>query len=76
MPVNSFENYPMSWKPILQRNKKALYLALAEELENDIHAADCAPVRSCRPKGSLRIFWISTSVPSRVHSGFAPTRDY
>lgn len=30
MPVNSFENYPMSRKPTLQHSKKPLYLTLAE----------------------------------------------
>ena len=36
MPVNSFENYPMSWKP--QRNclTKPYYKALADLLEQDI----------------------------------------
>lgn len=33
MPVNSFENYPMSWRPKLKRGKKALYLTIAKQLE-------------------------------------------
>lgn len=36
MPVNSFENYPMSWKPQLSPSKSPLYLALAEKPEQDI----------------------------------------
>ncbi|MBF4692256.1 aminotransferase-like domain-containing protein [Fusibacter ferrireducens] len=36
MPVNSFENYPMSWKPRKPNSDKPLYLALAELLEQDI----------------------------------------
>lgn len=36
MPFNSFENYPLSWKPSIDRNKKTLYLQLAEKLEEDI----------------------------------------
>ena len=56
MPVNSFENYPMSWKPILQRNKKALYLALAEELENDIHAGRLRPGTKLPPQRELADF--------------------
>jgi len=36
MPVNSFENYPMSWKPIFDKSKKPLYKTLANLLEEDI----------------------------------------
>ncbi len=36
MPVNSFENYPMSWKPVFDKTKKPLYRTLAKQLEEDI----------------------------------------
>ena len=36
MPVNSFDDYYMSWRPKIERGKKALYLMIAEQLENDI----------------------------------------
>ncbi|MGT2637987.1 aminotransferase-like domain-containing protein [Streptococcus ratti] len=36
MPVNSFENYPMTWKPDKNLLKTPLYLCLAELLEQDI----------------------------------------
>ncbi|MTI56320.1 PLP-dependent aminotransferase family protein [Geosporobacter ferrireducens] len=36
MPFNSFENYPMSWKPQKPHTGKPLYLALADQLEADI----------------------------------------
>lgn len=36
MPINSFENYPMSWKPSIDKAKKPIYQALAEQLEQDI----------------------------------------
>lgn len=36
MPVNSFENYPMSWKPEKSKLTRPYYLALASGLENDI----------------------------------------
>lgn len=36
MPVNSFDNYPMSWKPDLNNITGAKYIALAELLERDI----------------------------------------
>ena len=36
MPYNSFADYPMSWKPVLDRNSRPLYLALARQLANDV----------------------------------------
>ncbi|MFS0892513.1 PLP-dependent aminotransferase family protein [Peribacillus frigoritolerans] len=35
MPINSFENYPMSWKPSIDKTEKPIYQALAEQLEQD-----------------------------------------
>ncbi len=36
MPINSFENYPMSWKPTIDKNQKPIYKALARQLYQDI----------------------------------------
>ncbi len=36
MPVNSFENYPMAWKPQKEKLTKPYYLSIASCLENDI----------------------------------------
>jgi hypothetical protein len=36
MPVNSFEDYPMSWKPRIAQTNNPLYIAIAEQLEHDI----------------------------------------
>jgi len=36
MPVNSFEHYPMSWKPDKNKLNKPLYKSIAEYLEQDI----------------------------------------
>ncbi len=36
MPVNSFENYPMAWKPNRSELKKPYYLSIADRLERDI----------------------------------------
>lgn len=76
MPVNSFENYPMSWKPTLKRTKKPLYLSLAEQLEDDIHHNILRPGTNCRPNESWRIFWISMSAPLPVPLKSAPIRDF
>lgn len=36
MPINSFANYPMSWRPKLKRGEEPLYLEIADALERDI----------------------------------------
>ncbi len=39
MPINSFENYPMTWKPKLDNRKPPIYKTLAMLLEEDIKEA-------------------------------------
>ena len=56
MPVNSFENYPMSWKPTLNHSKKPLYLTLAEQLETDIHNGTLRPGTKLPPQRELADF--------------------
>jgi len=53
MPVNSFENYPMSWKPKKPRSNKPLYLALAEQLEMDISSGSLLPGTKLPPYREL-----------------------
>lgn len=67
MPVNSFENYPMSWKPTLKHTKKPLYLALAEQLEADIHCGLLRPGTKLPPQRELADFLdINVSTVSRA----------
>ena len=35
MPLNSLDDYPMTWRPVLPAGPSTLYLALAELLEWD-----------------------------------------
>jgi DNA-binding transcriptional MocR family regulator len=56
MPVNSFENYPMSWKPVLEKNAKPLYLALASQLEQDILSGKILPGTQLPPQRELADF--------------------
>ena len=53
MPVNSFENYPMSWKPKLNREKKPLYLTIAKQLEDDIREGIILPGTKLPPQREL-----------------------
>ena len=42
MPVNSFETYPMSWKPAWNK-ERPLYQSLARRLEEDIRSGTLLP---------------------------------
>ncbi|CAI8763851.1 hypothetical protein EMIT0210MI2_11166 [Priestia megaterium] len=37
MPINSFENYPMSWKPSVDKTRKPIYQAIAGQLEQEYY---------------------------------------
>lgn len=56
MPVNSFENYPMSWKPSLSRSKQPLYIALADLLQQDIASGVLLPGTKLPPQRELADF--------------------
>lgn len=67
MPVNSFENYPMSWKPTLHPGKQPLYQALAEQLEQDIRNGTLCPGTKLPPQRELADFLdINVSTVSRA----------
>ncbi|MCM3224783.1 aminotransferase-like domain-containing protein [Terribacillus saccharophilus] len=53
MPINSFENYPMSWKPLIDKNKKPIYHAIAEQLELDIVKGVLLPGTKLPPQREL-----------------------
>lgn len=59
MQVNSFENYPMSWKPVIDRALKPLYMTLAKQLETEIIKGSLLPGTKLPPHRELEIFWIS-----------------
>ena len=56
MPVNSFENYPMSWKPSLDKSSRVLFRALAEQLEQDIKSGVLLPGTKLPPIRELADF--------------------
>jgi len=53
MPINSFENYPMSWKPTIDKTKKPIYQALASQLEQDILNGVMLPGTKLPPQREL-----------------------
>lgn len=56
MPVNSFENYPMSWKPDISSMKPPLYKSLASAMENDILNGILKPGDKLPPQRELADF--------------------
>lgn len=53
MPVNSFENYPMTWKPNRDQLTSPLYLSIANLLEYDIVNGYLAPNTKLPPQREL-----------------------
>ena len=56
MPINSFAEYPMSWKPARAGLKRPIYLSLAQRLESDIGAGLLAPGTKLPPQRELADF--------------------
>lgn len=56
MPVNSFENYPMSWKPNKELLKRPFYSSIAALLEHDIVNGFLAPGTKLPPQRELADF--------------------
>ena len=55
MPVNSFETYPMSWKPAWNK-ERPLYRSLARRLEDDIRSGALLPGTKLPPQRELADF--------------------
>lgn len=53
MPVNSFESYPMSWKPNRDELQKPYYEAIASALEQDIVSGKLPPNTKLPPQREL-----------------------
>lgn len=67
MPVNSFVDYPMSWKPNFSETSGPLYKAIAEKLENDIKNGLLTPGTKLPPQRELADFLdINVSTISRA----------
>lgn len=56
MPVNSFDDYPMAWKPEKSRLSGPLYAAIAGALEEDIVEGRLAPDTKLPPQRELADF--------------------
>lgn len=53
VPINSFEDYPMTWKPTLNREDRPIYQALAVQLECDIIEGRLVPGTKLPPQREL-----------------------
>ena len=56
MPVNSFDNYPMAWKPEKSKLSRPIYKALAEQMERDIADGLLLPGTKLPPQRELADF--------------------
>lgn len=56
MPVNSFDNFPMSWKPDRNALKRPFYLSIASLLEQEITNGLLAPGTKLPPQRELADF--------------------
>ena len=56
MPVNSFDDYPMSWRPDFDKTLKPYYLSLAKRLEDDIKNGLLLPGTKLPPQRELADF--------------------
>ncbi|MFJ7405506.1 MULTISPECIES: PLP-dependent aminotransferase family protein [unclassified Lysinibacillus] len=56
MPFNSFEEYPMSWKPNIRNISGPIYIAIAEQLEQDIKEGILLPGTKLPPQRELADF--------------------
>ena len=67
MSVNSFDDYPMSWKPTLTRSGRPIYAELAQQLERDIESGALLPGTKLPPQRELADFLnINLSTVSRA----------
>ncbi|MGI6203944.1 MAG: PLP-dependent aminotransferase family protein [Anaerovoracaceae bacterium] len=67
MPVNSFDDYPMTWKPTLERKSRSLYKELAAALERDIRSGALLPGTKMPPMRELADYLdINVSTVSRA----------
>lgn len=56
MPVNSFDDYPMSWRPTLDKSGRCIYQRLASQLEADIQNGVLKPGTKLPPQRELADF--------------------
>ena len=70
MPFNRFDNYPMSWRPVLPKGNAPLYRLLAQQLEQDIASGNLLPGTKLPPQRELADFLdINLSTVSRAFNG-------
>lgn len=68
MPVNSYDDYPMSWRPDLSGRAGPKYRALAEMLEEDIRRGVLKPGTRLPPQRELADFLdVNLSTISKVY---------
>lgn len=69
MPVNSFENYILTWAPDRTRLKAPLYISIAQRMEEDIHSGVLAMGTKLPPQRELADFLdVSLNTVTRAYT--------
>jgi DNA-binding transcriptional MocR family regulator len=72
MPINSFEDYPMSWRPKLRDNGTTKFQQLVGQLKDDIRTGKLLPGTKLPPQRELADFLdVSLSTITRVYKSCA-----
>lgn len=67
MPFNSFDDYPLTWRPVLEKSETPLYITLANQLEKDIANGLLRPGTKLPPQRELADYLdINVSTVSRA----------
>ena len=56
MPINSFNDYVLTWKPDRRRLKRPIYQSLSQQLEQDIADGSLPPGTKLPPQRELADF--------------------
>lgn len=68
MSINSFDDYPLSWRPDKRNLKRPFYLSLIKYMKNDIEAGNLLPGTKLPPQRELADFLdISFSTVTRAY---------
>ena len=67
MPINSFDNYPMTWRPARAELHPPFYRALAAQLEYDILSGRLLPHTKLPPQRELADFLDGDTRLSSLH---------
>ena len=76
MSVNSFDGYPLSWRPNKSALSQPYYLSLAADLEQQIRSGTLLPGTQLPPQEHLRVSLCSAGDMRHLEKGLTILRTY